>query len=91
VRAVFVPVAETERGVFPQFGYSIGRRCGGAVTRNALRRRARAVAQSEAAGLPRGRFLVRLDPGAAGVRPARFRADVATALWRAAQAEEKAS
>jgi RNase P protein component len=56
------------------------------VTRNALRRRARAVVRSEAMTLPRGTYLVRLDP-AAGTRPReQFRNDVALALQRAGRA-----
>ena len=84
VRATFVAAPEADRGVFPQVGYAIGRRCGNAVTRNTLRRRARAVAHALAPALPRGWFLVRLDPRAATLAPSSFRADVATALRRAA-------
>jgi ribonuclease P protein component len=83
VRAVFVPADESAPGVFPQVGYAIGRRCGGAVARNSLRRRARAVVQLEAHRLPRGRYLVRFEPGAAELAPLEFRADVAGALERA--------
>jgi RNase P protein component len=78
-----VAVPEDVSGVFPQVGYAIGTRCGNAVTRNALRRRARAVVRSEAPGLPRGRYLLRFDPGAAGRSRAELRADVAGALARA--------
>jgi ribonuclease P protein component len=69
--------------VFPQVAYAIGRNCGGAVIRNSLRRRARAVVQSTAAALPRGCFLVRLEPGAAALTPSVFRADVSAALLKA--------
>ena len=65
VRATFVPAEEGDAGVFPQVGYAIGRRCGGAVVRNSLRRRAREVVRSEAHRLARGTYLVRLEPGAA--------------------------
>ncbi len=80
VRAAFVPAEESDPGVFPQVGYAIGRHCGGAVVRNSLRRRAREVVRSEAPRLPRGSYLVRLEPGAAALAPAEFRADVADAL-----------
>jgi ribonuclease P protein component len=85
VRAAFVPVEEGESGVFPQVAYAIGRHCGGAVVRNSLRRRAREVVRSEAPTLPRGTYLVRLEPGAAELAPPAFRDDVATALRRAAR------
>jgi len=91
VRAAFVAAPEGARGVFPQFGYAIGRGCGKAVTRNTLRRRARAVARAEAETLPAGAFLLRFDPGAGSEAPARLRADVARALRRAAEAGEGAS
>ena len=87
VRALFVPADEGVPGVFPQVGYAIGRRCGGAVVRNSLRRRAREVARAEAA-VPAPGVL----PGAGRARrggaaqPAEFRADVATALRRAGRA-----
>jgi ribonuclease P protein component len=86
VRATFAPVDEATPGVFPQVGYAIGRRCGSAVLRNRLRRRARAVVREEAPSLPRGAFLVRLEPAAATLSAARFRRDLTTALHRAGEA-----
>jgi ribonuclease P protein component len=86
VRAVFAPADEATPGLFPQVGYAIGRRCGSAVVRNRLRRRARAVVREAAPSLPRGAFLVRLDPGAASLSPAEFRHDLARALRRAGEA-----
>jgi len=85
VRAAFVPAGEGAAGVFPQVAFAIGRRCGSAVVRNTLRRRAREVVRTEAPGLSRGSYLVRLEPEAAGLDRARFRADVACALRRAAE------
>jgi ribonuclease P protein component len=70
--------------MFPQVAYAIGRHCGGAVVRNSLRRRARAVVRFEAPTLPRGMYLVRLGPEAAELAPPVFRDHVATALRRAA-------
>ena len=90
VRAVFVAAdAEAEelgRALFPQVGYAVGRQCGGAVVRNRLRRRMREVVRRCAPDLPRGRYLLRLDPAAAGIPAAAFRAHVAEALQRAARA-----
>jgi ribonuclease P protein component len=86
VRVTFVPAESGDPGVFPQVAYAIGRRCGGAVVRNTLRRRARAVVRSAAPTLSRGAYLVRLEPAAAGLAPPAFRDDVATALAKAGQA-----
>jgi ribonuclease P protein component len=86
VRASFVPAEENVPGVFPQLGYAIGRNCGGAVVRNSLRRRAREVARAEASALPRGAYLLRLEPMAAALEPAELRVDVAAALHRAGRA-----
>ena len=89
VRVTFLPAAPGESGVFPQVGYAIGRRCGSAVVRNRLRRRARAVVREEASTLPRGAFMVRLDPGAASLSAAEFRHDLARALHRAGKAASR--
>jgi ribonuclease P protein component len=83
VRVTFVPAEPGEPGVFPQVGYTIGRHCGNAVVRNSLRRRAREVVRCEAPGLPRGTYLLRLEPAAATEDPSAFRRDVATALLKA--------
>lgn len=86
VRAAFAPADEAAPGMFPQVGYAIGRRCGSAVVRNRLRRRARAVVREEAPSLPSGAFLVRLEPGASALSAAEFRHDLTEALRRAAEA-----
>jgi ribonuclease P protein component len=83
VRATFVPAETGDPGVYPQVAYVIGRRCGGAVVRNSLRRRAREVVRAEAPTLSRGAYLVRLEPGAAGQSASAFREDLATALLKA--------
>jgi ribonuclease P protein component len=83
VRVTFLPAPSGDLGVFPQVAYSIGRNCGGAVVRNSLRRRARAVVRTAAPSLPRGTYLIRLEPGAPALAPSVFRADVAAALLKA--------
>jgi ribonuclease P protein component len=83
VRVTFLPVTTGDEGVFPQVAYAIGRHCGGAVVRNSLRRRAREVVRAAAPNLPRGTYLVRLEPGAAALAPSVFRDDVAVALLKA--------
>jgi ribonuclease P protein component len=83
VRVTYVPATPGTPGVFPQVGYAIGRHCGGAVVRNSLRRRARAVVQEAARELPKGTYLLRLEPAAAAQAPDDFRRDVAVALRKA--------
>ena len=85
VGAAFAPVDEATPGVFPQVGYAIGRRCGSAVVRNRLRRRARAVVREAAPSLPRGTFLVRFEPAASTLSAAELRHDLAEALCRAGE------
>jgi ribonuclease P protein component len=43
--------------------YSISRQVGGAVVRNRLRRRLRAIVSEQAAGLPPGAYVVGSGPG----------------------------
>jgi ribonuclease P protein component len=84
VRATFVPVAPEVPGVYPQVGYAIGKHCGNAVVRNSLRRRMRESARAIAPTLPRGAYLLRVEPAAATLRSDAFVADVQRALQRAA-------
>lgn len=84
VRATFVPAAPETPGVYPQVGYAIGKHCGNAVVRNSLRRRMRESARAIAPTLPRGAYLLRVEPAAAKVEPDVFVADVQRALQRAA-------
>ncbi len=83
VRATFVPAAAGAVGVYPQVGYAIGKRCGNAVVRNSLRRRMRESARAVAGTLPRGTYLLRVEPAAATTQPAMFVSDVQRALQRA--------
>ena len=50
---------------YPQVGYAIGRRCGGAVARNRIRRRLRAAAREVCGELEPGAYLVGAEPGVA--------------------------
>jgi ribonuclease P protein component len=84
VRATFAPVSADAVGVYPQVGYAIGKHCGNAVVRNSLRRRMRESARAMATTLPRGTYLLRVEPAAVHARPEAFVADVQRALQRAA-------
>ena len=83
VKASFVPAAPAADGIYPQVGYAIGKRCGNAVVRNRLRRRMRESARAVAATLPRGVYLLRLEPRAARSEAAELAAQVQRALQRA--------
>lgn len=64
--------------------YAVGRKVGGAVVRNRLKRQLRAIMAVEAAQLPPGMFLVRVAPDAASLDFSRLRSCVAGAAARAA-------
>jgi ribonuclease P protein component len=83
-----VPVDPSVDGIYPQVGYAIGKHCGNAVVRNSLRRRMRESARSVAGTLPRGTYLLRVDPAAAQCDPIAFSAQVGQALQRAGQAKK---
>jgi ribonuclease P protein component len=85
VRATFVPADSDAGGVYPQVGYAIGKHCGNAVVRNTLRRRMRESARTVAGTLPRGTYLLRVEPAAARRDPSDFVIDVQRALQRASQ------
>ena len=84
VRATFVAADPDLSGVFPQVGYTIGKRCGNAVIRNTLRRRARESARAAAPDLPRGTYLLRFDPAATRCEPAELSRCVGRVLRSAA-------
>jgi ribonuclease P protein component len=48
----------------PQVAYALGKKLGGAVVRNRLRRRLRAIVSGLAGALPPGAYLVSAGPGA---------------------------
>lgn len=64
----------------PQVAYALGRKLGGAVVRNRLRRRLRAVLREETAELPRGAYLVRVAPGGDELTYDQLRMAMGTAL-----------
>jgi ribonuclease P protein component len=66
-------------------GFAVSRAVGGAVARNLVKRRLRAVMAESLATLPEGsRVVVRALPGAADASFAELRADVVGAMARAA-------
>lgn len=64
----------------PRVAYAIGRRVGGAVVRNRLRRRLRAVISDVRPQLAAGAYLVGAGPEAAGLTFAELRSHVSDAL-----------
>ena len=60
-----VTFVETSPSDPPQVAYAIGSKVGGAVVRNRLRRRLRAIAQEAAPQLPSGAYLITAAPAAA--------------------------
>jgi ribonuclease P protein component len=91
VRATFVPADPSAPGVYPQVGYAIGKHCGNAVVRNSLRRRMRESARGIAETLPRGTYLLRVEPAAVRCEPARFVTFVQEALLRAPRSARESS
>jgi ribonuclease P protein component len=75
---------ESRAAALPVVAYAIGRRHGGAVARNRLRRRLRAAVQEAGPGLARGAYLVRADPSVAQLPFAELGAAVRSALGAAA-------
>jgi ribonuclease P protein component len=81
-----VPADPLTQGIYPQVGYAIGKHCGNAVLRNTLRRRLRESARAVAATLPRGTYLLRVEPAAARSGRGQLSLQVQQALHRAGQA-----
>jgi ribonuclease P protein component len=69
----------------PRVAYAVGRRVGGAVARNRLRRRLRAIAADQAPALPPGAYLVAAGPEAASLPHARLHELVSGAMAEASK------
>jgi ribonuclease P protein component len=80
-----VPADPLTQGIYPQVGYAIGKHCGNAVVRNTLRRRLRESARAVATTLPRGTYLLRVEPAAARSERGELSLQVQQALLRAGQ------
>ncbi|TMM18149.1 MAG: ribonuclease P protein component [Actinobacteria bacterium] len=64
---ITISFVRDEPGSTPRVGYAIGRRVGGAVHRNRLRRRLRAIAFELGPHLQPGAYLIAAAPAAAGL------------------------
>lgn len=76
------PVAAGGPATPPRCAYAIGRTVGGAVVRNRLRRRIRAVLATLDPPLPPGDYLVGAAPGAAGLSSTELRELLGSAVHR---------
>lgn len=64
----------------PRVAYAVGRAVGGAVTRNRVRRRLRAVMAEQASELPPGAYLVGASPAAVSLTFDEMRSTVSVAI-----------
>ena len=81
VSVTYAPVGEADE---PRVAYAVGRRVGGAVSRNRVRRRLRAAVQ-DAAGLSPGAYLVGAGPEALRLGFEELRENVTKAMTAAGQ------
>jgi ribonuclease P protein component len=70
----------------PRVAYAVGKRVGGAVVRNRLRRRMRSVVAEASGSLAPGAYLVAAGPEAADLPYENLKAQVATAMTSASRA-----
>lgn len=80
---VTVTFVADNRGDPPRVAYAIGRKAGGAVVRNRLRRRLRAIVGEVASQLRPGAYLIGVAPGAATLTFGDLRTHVTKALLEA--------
>ena len=69
----------------PRVAYAVGKRVGGAVQRNRLRRRLRAIVAEVASGVPPGAYLVAAGPEAGGIGFEELKKTVAAAMTSATE------
>ncbi|MBV8296144.1 MAG: ribonuclease P protein component [Acidimicrobiia bacterium] len=86
---VSVTFVQVEGSTGPAVAYAVGRRVGGAVVRNRLRRRLRACVAEVAPSLEPGAYLVAAGAGAAVLPPGQLQTAVAAALRRSATPTRK--
>ena len=77
--------AGTDPGSRPRVAYAVGKRVGGAVERNRLRRRLRAIVAEVATGMPPGAYLVAAGPEAGGIGFEELKRIVAAAMTSASE------
>jgi ribonuclease P protein component len=82
---ITVTYAPVDGASEPRVGYAVGKRVGGAVKRNHLRRRLRAAVSDVAAGARPGAYLVAAGPEAGSIRFEELKKTVATAMMSASE------
>jgi len=89
ITVTYTPLGSTP-GAQARVAYAIGKRVGGAVERNRLRRRLRAIVADVATGVPPGAYLVAAGPEAGGIGFEELKRNVAAAMTSAAREERQA-
>ena len=84
VTVTYAPV-RSDPGAPARVAYAVGKRVGGAVERNRLRRRLRAIVAETADGVPPGAYLIAAGPEAAGTGFEELKRTVAAAMTSATE------
>jgi ribonuclease P protein component len=74
-------------GSRPQVAYAVGRQVGGAVDRNRLRRRLRAIVAEQAPALPAGAYVIGAGPGGPELEFEELRVAMGQAIGKATSGE----